>query len=342
MVVIGALVINTIYDGCSVSFGIFFVNLLDCFGDSRRNTAWVGSLFFSIPLLCGPLASIITNKIGSRKATVIGGFIASTGIACSMFENSIEMLCLTFGVIAGLGMSLPYFNRVVVIPKYFERRKGLASGIAESGSGLGTIIFAPLVSLLISVYHWRGGLLILGGIVANFIVCGVLFRSVPAVLNLTKKSKLNHAYCKREAGNQRTPSMDNCKKNKDTLAQIYSISNEIEFPRPYVNCEDFDVLKIYNYVSKEYSAELKANACPLTNCGHFGKSTQEPKNQLFFPTGPNSSRKQNIKLKIIGLLNLLTIQFVLFFLFKLYFIFLVWCTISVSGSEVYRGRSIRV
>ena len=195
LVVTGALVINAVYDGCSFSFGIIFVHLLDYFEDSKLNTAWVGSLFFSLPLLCGPLANIITSKLGNRNATVIGGFVASSGIACCVFANTTELLYLTFGVIAGIGMSLPYFNRVVMIPKYFENKRGLASGIAESGSGIGAIIFPPLVSQLISVYHWKGGLLIVGGIVANIIVCGVIFRpNSPETkfMETSKPKNLNH------------------------------------------------------------------------------------------------------------------------------------------------------
>ena len=178
MVVAGALVINIIYDGCSYSFGIFFTKFLTHFGDTRSHTALIGSLFFSVPLLCGPIAGYITSRVGYRKSTMLGGLIAAVGFSCGAFSNSIAILCVTYGIIAGFGMSLPYFNSIVVEAVYFKKRRALATGIAESGAGVGTVIFAPLTNYLISVYGWRGALLIVGGIVANIIVCGALFRPI--------------------------------------------------------------------------------------------------------------------------------------------------------------------
>ena len=182
MVCLGALVINIIYDGCSYSFGIFFTNFLTYFGDTRSHTAWIGSLFFSVPLLCGPIAANITSRIGYRKSTIIGGLIASVGFSCGAFSNSVTVLCVTYGLISGFGMSLPYFNSIVVEAVYFKKKRALATGIAESGAGVGTVIFAPLTNYLISVYGWRGALLIVGGIVANIIVCGALFRPLQPVV----------------------------------------------------------------------------------------------------------------------------------------------------------------
>ena len=176
IVMIGALTINIIYDGCSYSFGIFFTHLLTYFGDSKSNTAWIGSLFFSIPLLCGPIASLLSSKYGYRKTSMLGGFIASLGFCVGAFSNSILFLCITYGIIAGFGMSLPYFNSIVVEAVYFRKRRALATGIAESGAGIGTVIFAPLTNYLIAIYGWRGAMLIIGGLVANIIVCGALFR----------------------------------------------------------------------------------------------------------------------------------------------------------------------
>lgn len=49
-------------------------------------------------------------------------------------------------------------------------------GIAVSGSGLGTFVFAPLVAWLNIQYGWRGTLMVLAGIVLNCAIFGGLFR----------------------------------------------------------------------------------------------------------------------------------------------------------------------
>lgn len=176
VVVMATLTFNVIYDGCSHSFGILYTDLLVYFGDTKSNTAWIGSLFFAVPLLCAPLAAFITKKLGSRKATMLGGFVASVGFAVGSVSNSVWMLIISYGLVGGFGMSLPYFNSLKTVTDYFDKRLALASGIAESGAGLGTVIFAPITEFLISKYGWRGTVLILSGIVANIIVCGALYR----------------------------------------------------------------------------------------------------------------------------------------------------------------------
>ncbi|XP_053391722.1 monocarboxylate transporter 12-like [Mercenaria mercenaria] len=176
VVVLATLTFNIIYDGCSYSFGILYMDLLDHFGDTKSNTAWIGSLFFAVPLLCAPFAGMITMKLGSRTATMLGGLIASVGFAIGSFSSSIWMLVICYGLIGGIGMSLPYFNSLKTVTDYFDKRLALASGIAESGAGLGTVIFAPFTEFLVTNFGWRGTILILSGVVANIIVCGALYR----------------------------------------------------------------------------------------------------------------------------------------------------------------------
>ena len=220
IVVLGALTINIIYDGCSYSFGIFFTKLLKYFGDTKSNTVWIGSLFFSVPLLCGPIASFLTSKFGYRKTTMIGGLIACIGISVGAFSNSIGLLCITYGLIGGFGMSLPYFNTIIVEAVYFKRRRAFATGIAESGAGVGTVIFAPLTNYLISVYGWRGAFLITGAIAANIVVCGALFRPIKSVTQIKGEAQSNIN------DNQQNNLTENDIKNKSDCVELHSINNK--------------------------------------------------------------------------------------------------------------------
>jgi len=52
-----------------------------------------------------------------------------------------------------------------ILAHWFERKRGLASGIAVSGMGLGTFLLVPLSQSLIAAYGWRPTFLILAGLV---------------------------------------------------------------------------------------------------------------------------------------------------------------------------------
>ncbi|XP_052068972.1 monocarboxylate transporter 12-like [Mytilus californianus] len=184
MIVFSAFVINIIVDGCLFSFGVIYVQFLEEFKETRSNTAWIGSMLDSAPMLFGPVASMITKRIGFRKATIFGGLIGFSGFIASTFVNSIEALCLTFGLIAGFGISIPYLNSIVVVTAYFEKKRTIATGFSQSGAGLGTLIFAPLYEFLIEQYGWRGALTIISGILLQTIPCGAIFRNVNAFVEI--------------------------------------------------------------------------------------------------------------------------------------------------------------
>ncbi|XP_005101009.1 monocarboxylate transporter 12 [Aplysia californica] len=175
-VVLGAFLVSVICDGLSYCFGLLYSELKVQFGASRSMTSAVGSIFFGVSMILGPLASSLTTRFGCRKMTIFGGILAFLGFLSSSFTNSIEMLCVTFGVIVGAGFSFCYITSVVIVAFYFEKRRALATGLAVCGTGIGTFTFAPLIDFLIYEYGWRGLFLILSGISLNLLVCGMLFR----------------------------------------------------------------------------------------------------------------------------------------------------------------------
>ncbi|CAG9801614.1 unnamed protein product [Chironomus riparius] len=174
IIVFASLMVSLIADGISFSFGLLYSELLDYFEEGTTKTAWIGSLFMSIPLISGPIMSNLVDKYGCRKMTMLGGLFGCLGFVLSAFSNSVEMLFLTFGIIAGLGLGVIYVTAVVSIAFWFESKRTFATGIGASGTGIGTFLYAPFTQWLISYYGWRGATLILGGTLLNFCVFGAL------------------------------------------------------------------------------------------------------------------------------------------------------------------------
>jgi len=67
---------------------------------------------------------------------------------------------------------------IIVVGRYFNRKRAIATGIAMSGSGFGTFAYAHLTDFLLQHYDWRGTILILTGVLLNGVVCGLLFRPI--------------------------------------------------------------------------------------------------------------------------------------------------------------------
>jgi len=68
---------------------------------------------------------------------------------------------------------------------YFERRRGMAAGVACSGSGFGLLTLAPLAAFLVAEYTWKGALTVLAGVSLNCLVWGALMRPLSAPTSMT-------------------------------------------------------------------------------------------------------------------------------------------------------------
>ncbi|KAK3096236.1 hypothetical protein FSP39_024822 [Pinctada imbricata] len=186
VIVFSAFMTMVITDGVACAFGVLYADLLNVFQESKSLTSWILSIYNCASCLFGPLSSALAIKYGCRKMQIFGGIIASVGIFASAFSNSVGMMCVTYGVVGGFGMSVGYVTSVVMVAKYFEKKRALAMGISVCGSGIGTFIFAPLFEHLLRAYNWHGTLIITSAITLNLVVFGALLRP----LEHTSKEKL--------------------------------------------------------------------------------------------------------------------------------------------------------
>ncbi|QDZ40076.1 OFA family MFS transporter [Euhalothece natronophila Z-M001] len=128
------------------------------------------ALFFYALLM--PIAGFYIPRWGVRVMTALGGIVVGGGYILSSFADSIGMMVLTYGVIAGTGVGIAYGVPMVVVSKWFPDKKGLAVGLTIIGFGLSPIITAPLANELISVYTVKPTLRILG-IIFTVIILGI-------------------------------------------------------------------------------------------------------------------------------------------------------------------------
>lgn len=176
VVVFASFMCNMIVDGIAYTFGVFLGEFVKYFGEGKGKTAWVGSLLSGMYLSAGPVVSALTNKYGCRAVCMAGSFLGAAAFVLSTFSSSVNMLMMTYGVLGGIGFGLIYLPAVVCVGYYFETKRSLATGIAVCGSGFGTFTFAPLATMLLEAYSWKGANLILAGLILNCAVFGAMMR----------------------------------------------------------------------------------------------------------------------------------------------------------------------
>lgn len=177
VVVVAAFIVTCVTDGLSFSFGVLHLAFKQYFNSKESATSLIGSLFIATPLIAGPVMSALVDRFGCRGMTMIAGVLSTIGFLLASVSNSVEMLCLTFGFLSGLGMGVLHVTAVVSVAFWFDKKRNLAVSLASCGFGVGTFIFSPFVNWLIEEYGWRSTIIVLAGVLLHLCVCGAVMRN---------------------------------------------------------------------------------------------------------------------------------------------------------------------
>lgn len=175
-VLFGCFVITGFSYAFPKAVSVFFKELIREFGIGYSDTAWISSILLAMLYGTGPLCSICVNRFGCRPVMMVGGLFASLGMVCASFCTSIITIYLTAGVLTGLGLALNFQPSLIMLNRYFDKRRPLANGLAAAGSPVFLCCLSPLGQILQYEFGWRGGFLILGGLLLNCCACGALMR----------------------------------------------------------------------------------------------------------------------------------------------------------------------
>ncbi|XP_068010419.1 monocarboxylate transporter 2-like isoform X2 [Melanerpes formicivorus] len=166
------------------AFTIYFKELQAVYSISYSQIAWITSIMCATTYGGGPISSILVNRYGSRPVVMFGGLLCGIGMVSASFCTSILQLYICVGFITGFGLALNLQPSVIIIGKYFLKRRPIANGLAMAGSPVMLCTLAPLNQFLFDNFGWRGSFLILGAILLHCCVAGALFRPIgPATVS---------------------------------------------------------------------------------------------------------------------------------------------------------------
>lgn len=182
-----AMVSMAFWFGIRATFSVFYVALLEEFSWSRGDTAGVQSMALITYTIMAPIVGGLIDRFGPRRIIVPGILLLASGLILCSSIKTLGQFYLLYGVLMATGVtSIAIVSYTVILAHWFERKRGLANGIAVSGIGLGTFIFVPLSQYCISVWGWRDTFVILGGLVLIILlsVNTLLLRHKPQELGL--------------------------------------------------------------------------------------------------------------------------------------------------------------
>ncbi|KAF9972124.1 hypothetical protein BGZ73_004797 [Actinomortierella ambigua] len=164
--------------GIMFSWGIFQQEYTkNLFPGQVSAVSWIGTLAFGCMYMLGSVCSMFAAKIGYRKMVLTGSIFVSGSLVAASFATEIWHLYLTQGVMYGVGAAMANPCVLAAPAQWFVARRGMASGMAIAGSGMGGLIFNVVIQKLIDGLGIRWCLRILAIIIGVLmIICGTFIR----------------------------------------------------------------------------------------------------------------------------------------------------------------------
>ncbi|XP_059809175.1 monocarboxylate transporter 3 [Hypanus sabinus] len=181
MVLAGCFVVTGFSYAFPKAVSVYFKELMHDFHIGYSDTAWISSIILAMLYGTGPLCSITVNRFGCRPVMLVGGLLASSGMIIASFSINITQLYLSAGVLTGLGLALNFQPSLIMLGRYFNKRRPLANGLAAAGSPVFLSALSPVGQLLQDTYGWRGAFLIMGGLLLNCCMCGAVMRPLESL-----------------------------------------------------------------------------------------------------------------------------------------------------------------
>lgn len=137
--------------------GLFIKPLSAEFGWSRGEAS-LGSVATMVGVVAFPLAGRIIDRFGELPVALISGLALALSFAMlGFFTNGLAsyVALIVFLTIVSAGSLSIGYNRIIV--RHFVRQRGLALGLALTGTAVGSAAVAPILINFIDENGWRAG-----------------------------------------------------------------------------------------------------------------------------------------------------------------------------------------
>jgi MFS family permease len=166
--------------GVSYSFAAFFENFAKEFAAQRADVSWIFGLCGLVYFVLGAGGGMLADRWGPRMVCMTGMVFIAMGLFLTSLAQSLTTVYLSYGLLVGLGIAFVYTPSIACVQPWFNKRRGLASGIASAGVGAGTLILPVVVSYLLIEVNWREALQMMSaGVLLIGLTAGFLLKRAP-------------------------------------------------------------------------------------------------------------------------------------------------------------------
>ncbi|SHI90498.1 Sugar phosphate permease [Dethiosulfatibacter aminovorans DSM 17477] len=175
VVVFACFLINFVNTGLLVyTFSLFVLPVSTALAKSPTQIVLAASLFTAAFAIISPMIGKQLEKGRIKQLLIAGAILNGGGFMLLSKVNTLSMFYICYTIV-GVGAAIVGPAVHSTLPAYwFEKKRGLAVGIANVGAGAGSIIAPMVITATMTSYDWRMGFFVLGAISA-VILCALVF-----------------------------------------------------------------------------------------------------------------------------------------------------------------------
>lgn len=167
----------------AINFAVFVKPVTEELGWSRGAFSAALLVMGLATVFVQPIFGTMIDRFGVRKASLPMIVVLSVAIpAMGLMGSSLIVMYLIFALAAtgGAAQAPPMYSKAVSM--WFDKKRGIALGLATSGSAFGTILMPLEAHYLVEHFGWRGAYFGLGAtnFVIAFTMVAVFIREPPS------------------------------------------------------------------------------------------------------------------------------------------------------------------
>lgn len=156
------------------SMGLFLDGFHSEFGWNRAEASSALSIMMIVTAAALPFGGKLVDLLGVRRVLAPSVAILGLLFVLASFVEQLWQLIAIYVLIGSLAVGSNSIGYMRLLASWFDRKRGLAIGIAGSGTGLGFAYVPVVTQYAVAAWGWRGGYVCLGLI--------ILFVTLPLVL----------------------------------------------------------------------------------------------------------------------------------------------------------------
>lgn len=150
-----------------LSLGLFIRPLELDFGWSRTQIALASSIVSYTVMLVSPLQGYLTDRFGARAVILPCIPLFCVAVALMYFLPPVPWIYYAAWIVLPvIGIGIFPLSYLRVVSSWFDKRLGLAIGIANAGIGIGGAVIPLVIGTVIAQQGWRAGFVGLAVLVA--------------------------------------------------------------------------------------------------------------------------------------------------------------------------------